>query len=78
MDRDVHRVEYNWFYTNESGDEYGVAEIGKYDAVRIVYHTPQGEGDRHYCDVYYNDRRERVFNISRIIEKSINTDREDY
>jgi hypothetical protein len=29
---------------------------------RIMYHEPRGEGDQHYCDIYYvNGSLERIF-----------------
>jgi len=33
---------------------------------RIDYHMPQGEGDRHYVDIYKNDRIIRIFNPTKI------------
>ena len=36
--------------------------VGKFSVERIEYHEPQGEGDAHYCDVYFQGIRVmRVF-----------------
>ena len=38
------------------------------DVDRIEYHEPQGEGDAHYCDVYYTNGYEyRVFKPDSIL-----------
>lgn len=38
------------------------------DIISIIYHTPQGEGDRHYVDVIYKTgERIRIFNIQKIV-----------
>lgn len=27
--------------------------VGEKDVKRIIYHEPKGEGDKHYCDVFF-------------------------
>lgn len=45
-------------------DGYNTIQVGSNNVGRIDYHTPQGEGDKHYCDVMYNDGLvERYFNM---------------
>jgi len=57
MDRDV-----KWVIV--SGKRY---ELWNAKVVRIVYHEPQGEGDRHYVDITYNSgEKVRMFNIESI------------
>ena len=70
--RYIARVEYNWFTTSESGEEYDIAEVVDRGVKRIDYHQPHGEGDRHYCDIHYADGTgARVFNLNRVVEKPI-------
>lgn len=70
----IKRIIYNWFYTSgsEKGEEYGEAEIGKYECTEIHGHIPQGEGDKHYCDIWFkNQTMLRVFNINQILYEHI-------
>lgn len=50
------------------GEEYKRYEVGKNNVKEIQYHTPVGEGDRHYCDIYFDntDNVKRIFNINEI------------
>ena len=65
MDENVKAVVY--------GIDENFAEVGKYLSCsrlmvnEIIYHTPKGEGDRHYCDVICEGYKERIFSISSVI-----------
>ena len=63
MDRNAKSVIYNWYASNENGEEFTRAETGKHGVTRIKYHEPAGEGDRHYCDIYEESGYFRVFNL---------------
>ena len=61
---------YDWFYTNEVGEEYQEYVVGEAGVKEIQYHTPLGEGDKHYCDVVFEDGLvRRIFNISSFVFK---------
>ena len=67
IDENVFRVVYDFAFTLEKGIEYNDAEVGKDKVKSITYHVPRGEGDRHFCDIYYvNGTKIRVFNINKI------------
>lgn len=52
----------DWLYTLD-GDGYDTYDVGKHDVVEIKEHPPQGEGDRWFYDVIYEDgRMKRLFN----------------
>ena len=64
MDENVKAVVY--------GIDENFAEVGrnlgsKLIVSEIIYHTPKGEGDRHYCDVICEGYKERIFNICSVI-----------
>ena len=60
----------NWYtYSNEN--EYGTDYLYlRYDMEHIAsiqYHEHAGDGDAHYCDVYFKDgQHKRYFNINEI------------
>jgi len=67
---DVTSCTTNWSPSNE-GDNFSYFEVGvnrnKHRVERILYHEPQGDGDRHYIDVVFdNASRERFFNLDSI------------
>ena len=69
-DSKVECIEYNWCYSNEIGQESSNYEVGKYGVKEIEYHQPAGEGDRHYCDVIFeNGYERRIFNLNAITYK---------
>ncbi len=41
--------------------------VGLGNVTRIRYHEPQGEGDKHYCDVYINDEIIREFKLDHVV-----------
>jgi hypothetical protein len=52
-------------YVRAGGTFY---QLGNKGVNKIKYHSAQGEGDRHYCDIYYDNGTEiRAFNIEDII-----------
>lgn len=61
----VSEVRYNWFYSNEAGEEYqGFTSDGSV-VKEILYHTPDEYDKEHYCDVVFTDGEiQRVFNIN--------------
>ena len=46
---------------------YEIIESGTEYADKIVYHTPKGEGDKHFVDVYKDGRMHRYFVFDSII-----------
>ena len=68
MSKKVNEIIVNWFYTTgETGSEYEIYKVGVSGVLSIEYHEPQGEGDKHYCDVYLQDGTvQREFNLNRI------------
>ena len=57
----------DWFYSIENGEEYTSMRVGSTGVKEIKYHIPMGEGDKHFCDVYYEDGSViRKFNINSI------------
>ncbi len=68
------KIHYNWFYTigDECGESYDVAEVGKCGCTLIEGHTPQGEGDKYYFDIWTEDQTMlRVFNPNLVIYEHI-------
>lgn len=60
-------VEYNWYATSEIGEDFCSATVGKDHVESINYHTPQGEGDRHFCDIQMDSGVQlRIFNINKV------------
>lgn len=67
MDRKVLSVVCDWFFSNDCGEEYRKYSVGEHGVTEIQYHKPQGDGDRHYCDIYLeNGQIIRQFNINEI------------
>ena len=69
----ITEIIYNWFYTTVCGDEYNRYELGKSYTLgkvkKIEKHFPAGEGDRHYCIVYFeNGSTEIIYNVNKITE----------
>jgi hypothetical protein len=63
----VKSVTFNWFYSEDSGEEFSSYTVGKTTVTKIEYHSPMGEGDRHYCDVYCEDGCVmRIFNLNSV------------
>ena len=49
-----------------------IKNVGLLEVTGITEHCPQGEGDRHWCDVEYsNGTNERYFNVD-YIKRSVN------
>ena len=63
----VKKIIYDWWYTNEGGEEYGVAEVGKEDVIKIEEHESKGIGDKLYYDIFFNTGKKiRIFNVSSV------------
>lgn len=68
-DVNVNRVQYNWFASDKFhyGEHSECEEVGENRVVEITYHESQGEGDSHYCDIFFeNGKMERVFNLNKV------------
>ncbi len=56
----------NWHAWNdgrESGEDYDIYDVGKKGVLRITEHRPQGEGDKWFYDVdFENKGTKRIFN----------------
>ena len=65
----IEQIKYNWFYSNENGEECNVYRVSTNDdIISIKEHTAQGEGDKFYYDVVFKDEHiERIFNINSVI-----------
>lgn len=71
MGRRIRRLTYNWTYSPENGEEYGVAEIGVGGVTEITEHEAKGDGDRWFYDVHLlNGDVERVFNPNLVYFKA--------
>lgn len=59
-------IYYNWYF-GEYGEKYESRKVGEDGVIKIEEHKAQGEGDRWYYDISFNDgRTERVFNPNRV------------
>lgn len=55
------------YFTNVPENQCPYITMDNEDVSEIKYHTPRGDGDRHFVDVYYNNGRSyRYFNIESI------------
>lgn len=61
---------FNWFYTPDGeffSPRHVGFRVGNKTCVQIEEHLPQGDGDRLYYDVIYDDHsKERVFNPNQV------------
>ncbi len=67
----ITKIHYNWYYntTEDYGDEYEIAEVGKDNVIEIIARYPQGEGDLFRATIVYKDGSEiTVFNPNKIFE----------
>ena len=70
--RYIVRVDYNWFFSNENGEEFSSAKIGQNGVTEIRYYSPRHECECPYCEIdYENGYRERIFNINRVYEEPV-------
>lgn len=78
MKRIIKSINYNWFTSNENGEEFtnrnvGSEYYGRLTVSKIEEHNPMGEGDRWFYDIYYSDGSvERVFNPNQVFYYPIN------
>lgn len=67
----VESVKYDWFYSNEVGEEYKEYNVGKDNVNRIGYVKASSNEDKSYCDVIFNDETiHRIYNINSMRIKS--------
>jgi hypothetical protein len=60
--KSIKSVTYDWFSPNE----YKTYHVGG-GVEEILYHSPQGDGDRHYCDIHEKGGFvTRVFNLNKV------------
>ena len=58
---------YNWYATNEYGEEFESISVEQGNVEKMEYHNPAGEGDKHYVDVYFkNGISKRYFNLNEL------------
>ena len=67
-------IDVNWFSTPENGDDYQRFTVGEgaleRHVVEIKQHIPLGEGDKHYCEVIFEDGTSQTFfNVNKIYKK---------
>ena len=64
----IKSIIFDWAYTNENGIEYLDYVIGERSVIKIEEHRPDGEGDKWFYDIYFeNGAVERIFNINSVI-----------
>jgi len=69
--KELVRVEYNWYATNENGEEYQFFEVGK-NCQRIEVRYAMGEGDHVRVTVTVNqDESHVIFHPNRLIFKEV-------
>ena len=60
-------IECDWWYSQSLGEDYHTYTVGKEHVEQIAYHEPQGEGDKHFCDVQLDTGIQlRVFNLNKV------------
>jgi hypothetical protein len=63
----IKEIQYDWYFTPE-GEEYKKYRVGSDGVSAIVEHRAQGDGDKWFYDVHFEDGRvERIFNINKVI-----------
>jgi len=68
MERSIEKVIFNWFYTQEGGENYSIYQKGKDGVVDIKEHVPEGEGDRWFYIVEFdNGIVRKIFNINEVV-----------
>lgn len=71
--REVTKITHNWFYTEDGESEY-TYEVGEKNVKYIVEHPAQGEGDRYFFEVWFEDETMiAIFNPNLVWFKINNT-----
>lgn len=77
----ITRCVFDWFSTNENGEEYSVWETEKDRAgsnvrvVSLLEHLPSGDGDVHYVEAALSDgTKVRTYNVNQVTEKLTDED----
>lgn len=63
------RVRYNWFYTNQEGEEFQEFEVGKNNCTKIEFHCPRfGQSiGKSFIEAFFKDgTKSRIYNFSEI------------
>ena len=58
-------------FVDERGETYCI-DFENTPIQEIYYHMPKGDGDRHYCDVVYDNVTVRFFNPKEVVWENIN------
>lgn len=67
--REVIKIKYNWYPTGDSED-YFQYEVGKENVKYIVEHPAQGEGDKYFFEVWFEDNTMvAIFNPNQVFYK---------
>lgn len=70
----VKRVIYDWYFTNE-GEDCSSFEVGQKNVTSIEYHSPMGDGDRHFVDVNFDNGKtkysSRIFNLHSVVFEEV-------
>jgi hypothetical protein len=77
---EINKIHYNWVFASDgrdSGEDYQVEQVGTKNEnglpIAIEEHRPQGEGDKWFYDIVYDDgSMKRVFNPNQVFYKKIN------
>lgn len=69
----ITRIDYNWYFTPENGEEFFKAVVGevqhyeKSKCVKIEEHFAQGEGDKWFYIIHYEDKTSvKIFNPNKV------------
>lgn len=71
-------INYNWYSTNENGEEFTNRTVGhqygESTCTEIKEHSAYGEGDKWYYDIHYSDGTfQRIFNPNQVVFKTTPT-----
>jgi hypothetical protein len=74
--RFISKLYYDWHYsTTDDSTGYQSAVVGVGGVKEIIQHLPQGEGDRLYYDILFEDgSMKRTFNPNEVIFENIKCD----
>lgn len=68
------KLSYNWFSTNEEGENSSVVEVGKNNVKMIGENLPKGPGDVLYYEILYeNGSFKRIYNPNKVEFELVNS-----